>query len=127
MFRDFAGTVREADDRPRPVRFDTDFYRIGIGTFVSGRISPNREHLITYNTSEGQECKGIVAGLKSEGRGTLKFKIDHDDGITHMINVPNSVHTPDLPMVLVSPQHWAHNMSDSTGSTFGGKNNILTF
>ena len=69
-------------------------------------MSPDMDHFITYNASEGQECKGIAAVLKIKGRGTLKFRIDDDNGITHTINLLNSVHIPDLPMVLVSPQHW---------------------
>ena len=90
-------------------------------------MSTNREHLITYKASEGQECKGISEGLNIEGRGTLKFRIDSDDVITHTIDVPNSVHIPDLPMVLVYPQHWAHQKSDGTESTSGTKSIILTF
>ena len=42
-------------------------------------------------------------GLNIEGREMLKFIIDDNDGITHTINVPNSVHILYLPMVLVSP------------------------
>ena len=102
MFRDYAGTVRVANDSPRSILFDTDSYRIGIGNFASFCMSHDRDHFITYNASDVQECKGIVACLKIEVRGALKFRIDND-GITHSITVPNSVHIPDLPMVLVSP------------------------
>ena len=59
-----------------------------------------------------KNARMIDAGLKIKGRGTLKFRIDDDNGITHTINVPNSVHIPDLPMVLVSPQHWEQQMPD---------------
>ena len=75
---------------------------------------PNRDQFITYMASEGQSCKGIPAGLKIEGRGTVKFIIDDNNGITHSITAPNSVHTLDLPMVLVSPQYWAQQTSDET-------------
>ena len=57
----------------------------------------------------------------------LKFIIDDNDGITHTINVPNAVHIPYLPMVLVSTQHCAQQKSDGTESTFGAKSTILTF
>ena len=107
MFCAYAGTVREAKDCPCSILFDTDSYWICIDTFPSGYMSVNRDHLITYLASEVQECKGIAAGLKIEGRGILKFRIDDGNGITHKINVPNSVQIPDLPMVLVSTQHWA--------------------
>ena len=65
--------------------------------------------------------------MKIEGRWELKFRINNDDGITHTINVPNSVHIPDLPMVLVSPQHWAQKTSGGTESTSSAKSTILTF
>ena len=45
----------------------------------------------------------------------------------HRITIPNSVHILDLPMVLVSPQHWSKQTSDGTGLMSGGKNTILTF
>ena len=69
MFRALAGTTREADDRPCSVLFDTESYRIGIDTFVSGCLSPDKEIFITYKASEGKNCKGIAAGLKIKGRG----------------------------------------------------------
>ena len=103
----YSGTVRGTNDRPRFIRFDTDSYQIGIDTFASRCMYPDRYHSITYKASEGQEFKGIAAGLKIERRGALKFRIDDDNGITHTINVPKSVHVPDLPMVLLSQQHWA--------------------
>ena len=127
VFHAYAGTVREARDHPHCIQFDTDSYRIGIDTVASGCMSPDRDHFITYKASERQECKGIAAGLKIKGRGTLKFRIDDDNGITHTINVPNYVHIPDLPMVLVSPQHWSNQTSDGIVSTSGAKSTIPTF
>ena len=58
-----------------------------------------------------------------EGRKTLKFLINDNDGVTHTITITNDVHIPYLPMVLVSPQNWAQQTSDGTG----GKNTILSF
>ena len=83
MFRAYAGIIREANERPLSIQFDTDSYRIGIDTFPSGCMSPNKDHFITYKASEVQECKGIAEGLKIERRGTLKSRIDNDDRITH--------------------------------------------
>ena len=90
-------------------------------------MSPDKDHFITYKKAEGQECKGIAAGLKIAGRGTLQFRIDDDDGVTHNITVPNSVHIPDLPMVLVSPQHWAQQTTDNTESTSCARHTVLSF
>ena len=104
-----------------------DSYRIGIDTFASRCMSPDREHFIAYKASEGQECKGIAAGLKIKEKGTLKFRIDDDNEITHTINVPNYVHIPDLSMVLVSSQYWSQKTSDDIVSISGAKSTILTF
>ena len=127
MFGAYAGTAREANDRPCSILFDTDSHQIVIDNFAYGCISPNRDHFINYKASEVQECKSIALAVKIEGRGTLKFRIDDDDGITHSITVPNSVHIPDLPMVLVSPQHWVQQTSDETKSTSSVKSTILNF
>ena len=54
VFWAYAGTVRDSDDGPHSIRFDTDYYRIGIENFASGCMSPNRDHFITYKASEGQ-------------------------------------------------------------------------
>ena len=90
-------------------------------------MSLHRDHLITYKASEGKECKDIAAGLKIEVRGALEFRIDNDESITHTITVPNSVHIPDLPMVIFYPQHWSKKTSDSIESTSVRKNTILKF
>ena len=85
------------------------------------------DHFITYKASKGQEYKGIAVGLNIEGRGTLKFKIDNGNRISHSVTAPISVHIPHLPMVLVSPQNWAEQTSNGTKSTYGAKSIILTF
>ena len=90
-------------------------------------MSHNKDNFITYKTAEGQECKGIAAGMKIAWRITLKFIIYNDDGVTYMTTVRNSVHIPDLPMILVSLQHWAQQTSDGTESASDGKNTILSF
>ena len=54
MFRAFSGTLREASNHPRSIRFDTYYYWICIDTFASRYMSLNRGHIITYNVSEGR-------------------------------------------------------------------------
>ena len=90
-------------------------------------MSPDRDRFIKYKASGGQTCKGIAAGFNIEGRGALKFRIENNDGITQSSTVPNSLHIPDLPMVLVSPQHWAQQTSDGTKSTSDANSTVLTF
>ena len=48
VFRAYEGTVREANDRPRSIRFETDSYRIGIVNSPSGCMYSDRDHLVNY-------------------------------------------------------------------------------
>ena len=45
------------------------------------------------------------------GVGTLCFMIEDDEGITHNICITNSLHVDQLPMTLISPQHWNQSVS----------------
>ena len=97
----FAGSI--AAKLPSSVRFDTDSFRLGIDSFASACMSSNKDHFTSYEEESGQDFKGIARGLRIAGRGTLSFRIDDDEGRTHKISIPNSVHIPELPMVLISP------------------------
>ena len=121
----FAGSI--AAKLPNALRFDTDSFRLGIDTFASACMSPTKSHFTDYVSESGTECKGIASGLSIVGRGTLNFRIDDDDGRTHEISIPNSVHIPDLPMVLIAPQHWAQNTDDGMTETTGATSTVIRF
>ena len=57
---------------------------------------------------------GIQGGLAIRGEGTFIFNIEDDEGKTHTIRIPNSLYVPELPMSLLSPQHWAQEANDNT-------------
>jgi hypothetical protein len=121
----FAGYI--AAKPPNPVCFDTDSFRLGIDSFASACMSPNKEHFTTYEQESRTECKGIASGLSIVGRGMFCYRIDDDQGRTHEISIPNSVHIPDLPMVLISPQHWAQNKRDDVNETKGATSTVIRF
>ncbi len=59
------------------------------------------------------EVEGIKSGLDIKGTGIFKFKIKDDNGMTHEINIPNSLYVPELKRCLLSPQHWVQEAKDN--------------
>ncbi len=98
---------------PLLVRFDSDFYLIGVDNHAS-RCMANAPHLfedLRLNDNKGQVDR-INSGLDIMGQGTFKFNITNDDGKIHAIKIPNSLYIPNLKRCLLSPQHWAQEAGD---------------
>lgn len=110
---------------------DSDSFDVDIDTYCSTSMSPSRNHFITLKSCEGIKVKGIGKSLvNSQGIGTIKFLITDDAGEQHSIYLPNSLYCPNLPLPLLSPQHWAqsakdhHPMQDGT-RCYAGRNPSL--
>ena len=56
---------------------------------------------------------GIIGSLANKGEDTFAFQVENDDGKIHTIRIPNSLYLPDLPLSLLSPQHWAQEAGDN--------------
>ena len=69
---------------------------------ASACMSPQKCHFDEYEELPLGQCGGISGGLRLKGRGTLRIRIKDDNGRIR-ISIPNSIHIPDLPMVLISP------------------------
>jgi hypothetical protein len=66
----------------------------------------NATHLFgDLKLGEVGEVEGIKSGLDIKGTGTFKFKIKDNNGMTHKIEIPNSLYVPELKRCLLSPQH----------------------
>ena len=102
------------------VLFDTDSIEIGVDTHASATMSGIKdcfENLIL--SDELGECSGISSGLKISGVGTFVFKLEDDTGQPHIIKIPHSIYIPDLPLTLLSPQHWAQEAKDHSPTPEG--------
>ncbi len=86
---------------------------IGIDTHTS-RCMVNAPHLFEdLKLGEVGEVEGIKAGLDIKGTGTFKLKIKDNNGMTHKIEILNSLYVPELKRCLLSPQHWVQEAKDS--------------
>ena len=96
-------------------RFDTDSFKIGVDNHASRCMSNNLAHFVDFRPTHGNGAMvgGIQGGLSIRGEGTLVFNVEDDDGRVHTIRIPHSLYLPELPMCLLSPQHWAQEADDN--------------
>ena len=94
--------------------FDTDSFEIGIDTLASKCMSPVLEDFVpgslmdcTKSKKQGVQPFGKGPKLRVMKRGTLVWKVEDDDGNTHVFYIPGSLYVPDGRTRLLSPQHWA--------------------
>ena len=98
------------------IAFDTDSIKIGVDTCALATMSGNLEKSSDLILQNLGKCKGVGGKLVIADIGTFHFKLDDDNGWTHIINIPNSIYVPNLQMPLLCPQHWAQQCHDSEGA-----------
>ena len=103
--------------------FDTDSGSVGIDNRCSGCMSDKASDFDGELRPVKRTIKGF-GGSKTYNvmMGTLKWKIEDDDGKIHTFRIPNSYYVPDGGVRLLSPQHWAKTQKDlkptqGTGTT----------
>jgi hypothetical protein len=99
------------------MRFDADSFTIGINSFASVTMGTRPDQFEDLMLDTGQLVQGIQGGLSIKGHGTFKFSIKDDEGMVHMIKIPDSMYVPDLKYCLLSPQHWAQTAPDNMQGT----------
>ena len=122
------------------VVFDTDSFKVGIDTcaskcmsympsdFIQSSLKPN-----TLSTKVKPYGKGPKLSISHVG--TVKWKIQDDEGKVHNILIPNSFLVPEGRSRLLSPQHWGKEAiregncedPDSTHSIQYHNRNVLVF
>jgi hypothetical protein len=63
--------------------------------------------------------QGVNGELTALKIGTICWKIQDDQGRTHVLTLPNSYYAPSSPYRLLSPQHWAQTAKDYSPSPRG--------
>ena len=97
--------------------FDTDSGPVGI----DNRCSACMSHVIQDFEDTPRPTNRVIKGFggsrtKNVMVGTLKWKIEDDDGAVHTFRIPNSYYVPHGGVRLLSPQHWAQHQKDSAGT-----------
>ena len=88
--------------------FDTDSSRIGIDNRCSACISHDIKDFDGPVTKVNRSIKGFGGErVMDVYTGTIVWKWQDNDGVTHRFRIPNSYYVPKGRCRLLSPQHWA--------------------
>mmetsp|Transcript_5112 Transcript_5112/g.5808 ORF Transcript_5112/g.5808 Transcript_5112/m.5808 type:complete len:433 (+) Transcript_5112:1032-2330(+) len=98
------------------VNFDSDSFAIGIDSFASCTMSFDQNDFEpgTLKPMKGRSSItpfGKGDPIKVAMIGTIVWSIDDDNGRKHRIAIPRSLYVPDGNLRLLSPQHWAREVT----------------
>ena len=78
-------------------------------------MSNNLTDFITeLKPANNTKVKGAGGNLQIKSIGTLKWRIQDDQGKPHEIYIKNALYIPDLPISLLPQQHWSQQAKDNT-------------
>jgi hypothetical protein len=63
--------------------------------------------------------KGIKGHLATTKIGTVRWRIQDDNGITHRFDLSGTYYVPELPLRLLSPQHLAREIQQKDSNVDG--------
>ncbi len=103
-------------DKPQEAIFDSNSFLIQVDSRASCSISNCKAH---FESLEPIDPKGShkISGPTGEestikGKGTLKWKIEDDDGAVHTIRLKDSLFVPAFKTCLLCTQHWSQSTND---------------
>ena len=73
------------DQQPQEVKFDTDSKKLRIDNGASKSMSPHIEDFIDVPTDTNRTILGIASSTNSTKEGTIEWRIEDDEGKTHII------------------------------------------
>ena len=108
----FSSKFRKAT--PTLCHMDTDSFAVGVDSYASRCISPFisdfiKDSLRPLINNKSVKPFGQGSGLNIAMIGTLQWRFQDDEGVTHTFKIKNSLLVPDGSMRLLSPQHFASN------------------
>ena len=95
--------------------FDSDSKVIGIYNHASRCMPNNLSGFITeLKKINNTNVKGAGVNLQIKGIGALRWRIQDDKGNHHEIYIKNALYFSDLPISMLSPQHWSQQAKYNT-------------
>ena len=95
-------------------KFDSDSKALGVDQHASKCMSNDKSDFISEITPvTNMRVKGAGGCLKVLGTGTLKWKIEDDDGNYHDIIIKEALYIPGLSSCLLCPQQWSKQVKDN--------------
>ena len=116
---------------PSPGPFDSDAQALMLDDGASACITNDKEDFIEPPKQVDMKVKGIKGHANATHRGTIKWHIEDDQGLVHVMIIRGAYLIPDAPTRILSPQHLAQQADDhypreeGTGAVTTSKNITL--
>jgi hypothetical protein len=98
------------------VIFDSNSFPIQINASASRSILNDKSHFESIEPLDTNDPAGILGptGEKSpiKGKGTIRWKIEDDNGMVHTIKLKNALYILAFKTCLLCTQHWSQSMND---------------
>ena len=125
-------TTTWSNDRITPSgTFDSDSQVLMLDDGASACITNDRRDFIEPPKRVDRKVKGIKGHAKATHRGTLKWHIEDDHGLVHVMVITGAYLIPEAATRILSPQHLAQQandhypMAEGTGALTTSKNITL--
>jgi hypothetical protein len=110
----FESTQPQDSQRPAYSHFDSDSFLIGVDNHSTTTISNDKSHFIGPIRPTNVGIKGFGGTcVRAKGIGTVKWKIEDDEGKVHTFTIQNALYVPDSSLCILCPQQWAKQANDN--------------
>eukprot|EP00978_Attheya_sp_CCMP212_P046714 scaffold407103_cov35-Attheya_sp.AAC.1 len=96
-----------------PTKLDSDSFVIAIDNCCTTSVTNNLKDFVTPPKNRNTSVAGMRGIIVATKRGTIRWKIEDDDGKVHTINLKNALYAPSAPFRLLSPQHWSQQVDNN--------------
>ena len=104
----------DAVRKPRePTKLDSDSFIIAVDNCCTTSVTNNLKDFIEPPKDRKTAVSGMGGTILATARGTVRWKIEDDDGKVHSIVLKKVLYAPDAPFRLLSPQHWSQQADDN--------------
>ena len=117
--------------KPLGKQFDSDSRTLMIDDGASACITNDKGDFIEPPKKVNRKVRGIKGHAKATHRGTIKWHVEDDTGLTHVMLIKGAYLIPEAATRIVSPQHLAQQAGDhfpkeeGTGALTTSKNIML--
>ena len=104
------------DSMPLLARFDSDSKQITVDAGATLSLSHDRQDFVGEMTPLTRNVRGVSGNVNATHTGTVVWQIEDDNGQVHDIHISYVMYIPTASSHLLSPQHWAQESNDLTGT-----------
>ena len=119
------------DSNASPSMFDSDSQALMLDDGASACITNDKNNFTEPPRRVDHKVKGIKGHAKATHRGTIKWHLEDDNGLVHVMVIMGAYLIPEACTRILSPQHLAQQAEDQylkeedTGALTTSKNIIL--